>query len=382
MTTSPAAEERQGVHVVWSPDGELLYVGQTARQRTRLRQHLNGDRGASVLHKQVGAMLDETLGRESTKEEIRSWLESCTVAWKFDGEPAALKASIIHEFEPPFNTVVPSSESDEPVFSQMTEGQVTVDESELIRLTLDNLVEEYRLSGASHEFESPEAWRENAPSLSAAIDRLTADRDLKQFSRALANLPNPPSWFKQGAHRTFVGTIADRAESPEAASVIADAFSPPSDDVDAARKISGLFELAEGVERLYPGPGFAPLAASAMWAFDDPDRWPWLNPDAESTLHILRLLPRYLEGAERYHRFRDLILTASAPPTEVLAALGRAAHEGSRSLSGSVYMRMQANSSFSPPGTKTSPTRLMRWRTRQAATSRPRWASSTYSPRA
>ena len=78
------AEEKEGVHVVWNRDGDLIYVGRSSKQRTRLRQHLNGDRGASVLHKQVGDLLDRLLEREATKEEIRSWLGSSTVAWKYD----------------------------------------------------------------------------------------------------------------------------------------------------------------------------------------------------------------------------------------------------------------------------------------------------------
>jgi 5-methylcytosine-specific restriction protein B len=341
------AADRQGVHVVWDGDGALVFTGQSAKTRTRLRQHLNGDRGASVLHKQVGEFLDRQLGREASKQEIRGWLEECDVAWKYDSKPAALKAIIIDEFNPRFNTVVPSAGTvRSPKLTPPTDVEVTMSEAELIRQTLDSLVDEYRASGVSSEFASRDAWLENSDTITAALERLSTSGDLGQFSRSLADLPNPPSWFKQGAHRTFVGTIADRAESPEAASAAADVFSPPGDDVDAARKISRLVELAEGVERLYPGPGFAPLAASAMWAFVDPDHWPWLNPDAESALHILRLLPRYLDGAERYHSFRHLILTASAPPTDLLAALGRAAHEGSRSLSASVYARMQANSSL------------------------------------
>ena len=35
----PVADE-PGVHVVWNPEGELLYVGMSKRQRGRLKQHL------------------------------------------------------------------------------------------------------------------------------------------------------------------------------------------------------------------------------------------------------------------------------------------------------------------------------------------------------
>ncbi len=218
-----------------------------------------------------------------------------------------------------------------------------MDEQELIRMTLDGLVEEYRASGAPDEFASRDAWLENSEVIRAALDRLANGGSLEVFSRSLATLPNPPGWFKQGAHRTFIGTIADRAVDADTAVLVADVFSVPADEADAERKITRLTQLAEGVERLYPGPGFAPLSASAMWCFVDPDRWPWLSADAEPALHILRLLPRYLEGAERYLRFRDLVLTASAPPTEVLLALRRAAHEGSTALSPGVYERLKVN---------------------------------------
>ncbi len=86
--TIKAAENRPGVHVVWNDQGELIFVGQSAKTRTRLRQHLSGDREASVLHKQVGEALDRSLGRVATKDEIRAWLENCTVAWKYDPRSA------------------------------------------------------------------------------------------------------------------------------------------------------------------------------------------------------------------------------------------------------------------------------------------------------
>ena len=339
------AEDKEGIHVVWSSDGDLVYVGRSAKQRTRLRQHLNGDRGASVLHKQVGELLDETLAREATKEEIRSWLEDCTVAWKYDSKPAALKARVMEQFSPRFNTAVPSTDakpSTIPTRSTPT-LEASMNEQELIRLTLDGLVDEYRSAGVKEEFSSREAWIQNSDAVAAALSGLRKSGDLEQFSRDLSALPNPPGWFKQGAHRTFLGTLADRADSPQASDIVADAFSVPTDDADAARRIEALIELAEGVERLYPGPGFAPLAVSIMWSFVDPDNWPWLSAEAEPTLHILRLLPRYTDGSERYLAYRELVLESSAPPPETVHALVRASDKGSHALSEGIYHRLRAN---------------------------------------
>src|SRR6266508_6446398 len=84
LTASSVAEvpESFGVHVVWDEDGQLIYVGHTGRQRSRLRQHLTGDRGASILHEKDGRIRDEQLGRPASSDEIRSLLERWTFAWR------------------------------------------------------------------------------------------------------------------------------------------------------------------------------------------------------------------------------------------------------------------------------------------------------------
>ena len=82
------ADDRQGVHVVWA-DGELIFVGQSAKTRTRLRQHFTAGRSGSVLHKQIGDLLDDEFGREATKEEIGDWLRKCTVGWRYDAQVRA-----------------------------------------------------------------------------------------------------------------------------------------------------------------------------------------------------------------------------------------------------------------------------------------------------
>lgn len=99
--------DTSGVHVVWTPDGSPLYVGMTGTQRTRLLQHLTGDRIASTLHKQVGDLLDAEFGRTAPRDEIRDWLGQCEFAWVETDHRQALKAELMDELSPPFNHVFP-----------------------------------------------------------------------------------------------------------------------------------------------------------------------------------------------------------------------------------------------------------------------------------
>jgi hypothetical protein len=103
-----AAPPVPGVHVVWGTDGEPLYVGESGDLRRRLREHLSGDRQASILHNKVGRMLDKELGRTATRDEIRSFLRSCEVAWRATDDPASLKQRIMDELDPPLNERRPS----------------------------------------------------------------------------------------------------------------------------------------------------------------------------------------------------------------------------------------------------------------------------------
>lgn len=96
-----AAPREPGVHAVLDADGNVLYVGETGDLRSRIRQHLQGDRQASVLHEQVGELLDGDRHAEAT--EISDWLSRCTVFWRVTGERAAVKASLIAAHLPRFN---------------------------------------------------------------------------------------------------------------------------------------------------------------------------------------------------------------------------------------------------------------------------------------
>jgi hypothetical protein len=101
------ADDQPGVHVVWDPDRELIYAGSSGQTRTRLRQHLGGDRQASILREKVGRDLDVELGRDVTQDEINNYLSACTVAWRLTADSDAVKARIMDELRPRYNEVRP-----------------------------------------------------------------------------------------------------------------------------------------------------------------------------------------------------------------------------------------------------------------------------------
>ncbi|MDI5940270.1 MULTISPECIES: HNH endonuclease [unclassified Micromonospora] len=92
-----------GAHVV-TCDGDIVYVGETGRSlRERLRAHLRGNRGSSVLHKQVGELLDEEFGRQASTDEIAAWLGRCEIRWREAADPKALKDALLAVVAPRFN---------------------------------------------------------------------------------------------------------------------------------------------------------------------------------------------------------------------------------------------------------------------------------------
>jgi MoxR-like ATPase len=97
-----AAPKAPGVHLVIDDTGEIVYVGKTGDLGRRLGEHLQGDRQASVLHEEVGEMLDRP-GHAASGAEIREWLGRCTVSWKLSDDPAALKAELVAALSPRFN---------------------------------------------------------------------------------------------------------------------------------------------------------------------------------------------------------------------------------------------------------------------------------------
>lgn len=102
-----AAEDVPGVHVVWGPDGEVLYVGRSGAQRERLLQHISGGRGSSVLHQKIGARVDEELGHHASQPEIQAYLSTCRVSWRVADDPAQLQGDLITRLAPAFNERMP-----------------------------------------------------------------------------------------------------------------------------------------------------------------------------------------------------------------------------------------------------------------------------------
>lgn len=101
-------QDAPGVHVVWGGNGRLLYAGSSRTTRTRLRQHLTGDREGSVLHDKVGRLLDDRLGRPATRDDIRGELQSGWFAVAFAPEPDRLKAQVMDALRPPLNKIRPT----------------------------------------------------------------------------------------------------------------------------------------------------------------------------------------------------------------------------------------------------------------------------------
>ncbi|MEX2290834.1 MAG: AAA family ATPase [Mycobacteriales bacterium] len=91
-----------GVHVVCEPDGTVLYVGRTGALRTRMRQHLTGDREASVLHDQIGQLLDAA-GEDGTAAGVAAWLGRRQVRWLETSRAAEVKDELVARLSPRFN---------------------------------------------------------------------------------------------------------------------------------------------------------------------------------------------------------------------------------------------------------------------------------------
>jgi hypothetical protein len=108
-TTEVAASAPQspGVHVVIE-HSKVIYVGYTGNLRSRLRQHLTGNRESSVLHQQVGQQLDK-LGPVASAADIAAWLARCEVRWREDDNPQGAKEALVLALKPRFNRQVPKS---------------------------------------------------------------------------------------------------------------------------------------------------------------------------------------------------------------------------------------------------------------------------------
>ncbi|MEW2381440.1 GIY-YIG nuclease family protein [Micromonospora sp. NPDC047707] len=105
MEAAADAPRAPGVHVVLD-GGTVIYVGRTGNLRNRLRQHLTGNRGSSVLHEQVGQLLDKQ-GPVATAQDIAGWLGQREVRWQETDNPEGTKESLVLAFKPRFNRQVP-----------------------------------------------------------------------------------------------------------------------------------------------------------------------------------------------------------------------------------------------------------------------------------
>ncbi|MEV6930900.1 GIY-YIG nuclease family protein [Dactylosporangium sp. NPDC051485] len=100
------APSSAGGHVVLDGD-VVVYVGSTGELRRRLRQHLTGNRGSSVLHDQVGQLLD-TPEHAASAVEIAAWLGQRTVRWYETDNPESVKETLVIALKPRFNRRVPN----------------------------------------------------------------------------------------------------------------------------------------------------------------------------------------------------------------------------------------------------------------------------------
>ncbi|MFJ2085226.1 GIY-YIG nuclease family protein [Micromonospora chokoriensis] len=106
METVADAPRAPGVHVVLD-GGVVIYVGWTRRGlRNRLRQHLTGNRDSSVLHDQVGQLLD-TPDNAASAADIADWLSRCEVRWQETDNPEGTKEALAVALKPRFNRQVP-----------------------------------------------------------------------------------------------------------------------------------------------------------------------------------------------------------------------------------------------------------------------------------
>jgi hypothetical protein len=105
MAAAAGAPASPGVHVVLD-GGTVIYVGYTSNLRSRLRQHLTGNRDSSVLHQQVGRELDK-LGPVATATDIADWLGRREVRWQETDNPEGTKEALVLALKPRFNRQVP-----------------------------------------------------------------------------------------------------------------------------------------------------------------------------------------------------------------------------------------------------------------------------------
>ena len=94
-----------GVHVVLDA-GSVVYVGYTGNLRSRLRQHLTGNRGSSVLHDQIAHLFD-TPDHTATTDDVVAWLGRRELRWQETDDPKPAKETLVRALQPCFNRQIP-----------------------------------------------------------------------------------------------------------------------------------------------------------------------------------------------------------------------------------------------------------------------------------
>jgi|GEM_PF-6140891 len=247
--------DKPGVHMVWGPDGTSLYAEVTGSQRDRLRMHLNGDRDASVLHKKIGRRLDQELGREATREEIRDWLGTCDVAWKASDDRKRLKARIMAELKPALNEVIPA-----------------VDEATIDRSPWDAFIEWGRVFYEDPAFDANERGYKLALAheTQEARDVFLDSRDWwESLNRAFHSKSNNLTRWNQ--HDTYLKWARDHQE--EAARGLAAIWDSSLSVTDRVRGFTEHFPT-----EVFSGTGMRTTIASILLLADDATRHPPYKP--------------------------------------------------------------------------------------------------------
>ncbi|MEU8162449.1 GIY-YIG nuclease family protein [Micromonospora parva] len=137
--TAGDAPQTPGVHVVVE-NGEVVYVGSTGDLRRRLRQHLTGNRGSSVLHDQVGRLLDQH-GAPAAAADIANWLAHCDLRWPRTDDARGVKEALVATLGPRFNRHVPKEARLPEVSAQvlnvddlLDRGLIWIDESYVLHV--------------------------------------------------------------------------------------------------------------------------------------------------------------------------------------------------------------------------------------------------------
>ena len=146
------------------------------------------------------------------------------------------------------------------------------------------------------------------------LAQLASTGDLPAFTAAIRSSTDFPKHMVDGSHNMFLSTLAGRADDvPELARLIAATYRVPSDEEEAASHICALVDKVNEAGIAGPAsPGMVPLAVSAFWSVQEPVAWPPLWKSAEDPLKATTWLGKADDNADRYLRYRTLLLELDA----------------------------------------------------------------------